>query len=115
MNEEERIKELRFLLDLVISKIIDIAGVKDYPDFILRYRLSENNSIALMDEISAIEQEVKQVKTVDSNEILHRLGGFHLFGSPGSTSFVREVLEILSPEILLRIYNGDHSELMMGK
>jgi hypothetical protein len=109
MNEEVQIKEFQFLLDLVISKLIDITGVKDYPDFILRYRLSENNSIALMDEISAIEQEVKQGKTVESNDILNRLGGFHLFGSPGPITFVREVLEILSPEILLRIYNGDHS------
>lgn len=107
MSEQEKIQELQFLLDLAISKLIDMTGIKNYPDFILRYRLTESKALALTDKIVAIEEEVKQGKTITSIEILHRLAEFSpspIIAPVPEVSFFPEVLELLSPEILLPIY-----------
>jgi hypothetical protein len=105
MTEQERIQQLEFLLEMAIDKLIGITGVKDYPDFILRYHLSQSNATSLMDEVSAIETVIREGTVITGNEILNRLGKFSVFGQ-SPVVFVREALEILSPEILLKIWHS---------
>ncbi|MDZ8239295.1 MAG: hypothetical protein RMZ69_19445 [Nostoc sp. ChiQUE01a] len=102
MSEQEQLKKVEFLLDLTIGKLTDITGIKDYIDFILNYRLTENNAIALQDEVTAMEKEIEKGQSITQDVILQRLGKFTTYGAP--TTFISEVLKVLSPNILLKIW-----------
>lgn len=106
MNEEE-FQKVKFLLELAIDKLVGITGVQDYSDFILRYKLTYDHAVALMDEVTLIEDQIKQDKGVADNEILKRINKFNTQTTVTPYTFTREALQILSPEKLLKMYSSD--------
>ena len=106
MNEE-KLRDIQFLLDLVVDKLIGITGIKDYSDFILRYKLNEAESTSLMDEVALMEEEAKQDRTGAEKEILSRLSKFNSNRLSSPVTFTREALQLLSPETLFKMYFSD--------
>jgi hypothetical protein len=96
------LNEMAFLLDLLISRVIDDSEISNPVEFILRYRLGELTAVAVMDEVNQIADEVKQGNTVTGMNALERIGRYTPTATD-PTQFVSSAFKVWSQETWTKI------------